>query len=88
MSDPASSDQQAAPRPASVRPVPAPRGVLPRDQVRIVSQPAMVDCATDAHGRTMTVVPLMDGDRVAGLEVRCSCGSATLIECVYQENDR
>lgn len=60
------------------------KGVLSRDSVRVVSQPALVDCSSNDQGRTLTVVPLMDGDRVAGLEVRCSCGANTLIECVYQ----
>jgi hypothetical protein len=25
----------------------------------------------------------MDGDRVAGLEVRCACGARAVVECVY-----
>ena len=66
----------------------ATRGVIRRDQVRLLAQPAMVECSAAPDGATMTVVPLMDGDRVAGLEVRCACGASTLIECVYdpQEN--
>ncbi len=69
----------AAPRPSA----PAPRGVLPREAVRVVAQPALIDCGGGEQGKTLTVVPLMDGDRVAGLEVRCSCGATTMIECVY-----
>ncbi len=64
----------------------APRGVIRRDAVRVVSQPAMVDCG-DGHASAITVIPLMDGDRVAGLEVRCGCGASTLIECVYQPEE-
>ncbi len=71
----------STPRPMSM---PASKGVLHRDSVRVMSQPALVDCSSNDQGRTLTVVPLMDGDRVAGIEVRCSCGSSTLIECVYQ----
>lgn len=75
------------PHPAAARqPLPQlqQRGVLARDSVRVVAQPALVDCSGTEGARTLTVVPLMDGDRIAGLEVRCSCGASTLIECVYE----
>lgn len=62
------------------------RGVLRRDTVRVVQQPAVVDCSSK-HGSSLTVVPLMDGDVVAGFEVRCACGASTLIECVYQPKE-
>ena len=63
-----------------------PKGVLRRDSVRIVKQPAVVDCAgATKDSGALSVVPLMDGDRVAGLEIRCNCGSSTLVECVYAE---
>ena len=73
---------QSATREPRAEPSVQTRGVLRRDNVRVVSQPAMVDCSSQ-HSSNITVVPLMDGDRVAGLEVRCSCGANTLIECVY-----
>jgi mRNA-degrading endonuclease toxin of MazEF toxin-antitoxin module len=81
---------QTAPEPlpaAAARPAPLlqQRGVLTRDTVRVVPQPALVDCSGTDGARTLTVVPLMDGDRVAGLEVRCSCGASTLVECVYDK---
>lgn len=61
------------------------RGVLRRDAVRVVAHPALVECPGGGQpDRTITVVPLMDGDRIAGLEVRCGCGATTLIECVYE----
>jgi hypothetical protein len=75
-------DPSALHQPQPERPLPN-RGVLRKDAVRIVSQPALVDCS-GAHDNAITVVPLMDGDRVAGLEVRCGCGASTLIECVYE----
>jgi hypothetical protein len=31
------------------------------------------------------VVPLLDGDRLAGFEVRCGCGASAVVECVYAE---
>jgi hypothetical protein len=60
--------------------------VIRRDDVHFVAQPAMVDCGATGAA-TLTVVPLMDGDRVAGLEVRCACGASTLIECVYDQKE-
>lgn len=60
-------------------------GVIRRDAVRLVAQPALVDCNRDGeHGaRSIAVVPLLDGDRIAGFEVRCGCGAAAVVECVY-----
>ncbi|MGC6487977.1 MAG: hypothetical protein ACON4Z_10055 [Planctomycetota bacterium] len=62
--------------------------VISRDSVRVVAQPAMLGCGDDAGagGAPMAVVPLMDGDRVAGFEVRCGCGAAAVVECVYQDS--
>lgn len=65
---------------------PAHPGVIRRDAVRLVRQPALIDCGTDARGHAaapITVVPLLDGDRIAGFEVRCGCGAAAVVECVY-----
>ena len=63
-------------------------GVLRRDRVRIARQATQLDCGTDAHGKptgTLAVVPLLDGDRIAGFEIRCGCGAAAVVECVYGE---
>jgi len=67
------------------RPDPANKGVLRRDSFRLIEQPAVIDCADADHDKgAIAVVPLMDGSRVAGLEIRCNCGASTLVECVYQ----
>jgi hypothetical protein len=66
------------------RPVPNRKGVLRRDVVQIGSQPALVGCA-DAGNGPISVVPLMDGDRIAGLEVHCACGARAVVECVYPD---
>ncbi len=60
-------------------------GVIRRDAVRLMGQPALVDCGNAAagHGSAITVVPLLDGDRIAGFEIRCGCGSTAVVECVY-----
>lgn len=61
--------------------------VIARDQVRIAAQAAMLDCGTGEDGRPtppLAVVPVLDGDRIAGFEVRCGCGAAALVECVYE----
>ena len=64
------------------------RGVIPSRAVRRIAEPVLVHStpgtATGESG-TMTVVPVMDGDRLAALEVRCRCGDAVLVECVYEE---
>jgi hypothetical protein len=62
------------------------RGILRRDSVRVLGQPALVECSgIDAQhsGKAITVVPLLDGARIAGFEVRCGCGSSAIVECVY-----
>lgn len=61
--------------------------VIRRETVRVVEQPAMLGCGEDAVGATtpMAVVPLMDGDRVAGFEVRCGCGASAVVECLYED---
>lgn len=76
--------------PAPVPPTTAPRppGILRRDAIRLASQAAMVECGAATAGRpahTLAVVPLLDGDRLAGFEVRCGCGSTAVVECVYAE---
>jgi len=63
--------------------------VIRRDSVRVVAQPAMLDCGTVTDGQQatpMAIVPLLDGDRVAGFEVRCGCGASAIVECVYEDN--
>jgi len=62
-----------------------PKGVIRRDTVRMVAQPAMVGSADEGQG-PLCVVPLLDGDRVAGLEVRCGCGARAVVECIYPES--
>lgn len=62
--------------------------VIRRESVRVVAQPAMLDCGTATEGQQatpMAVVPLLDGDRVAGFEVRCGCGASAIVECVYED---
>ena len=69
--------------PAAIR-----RTLIPADAVRRTAQHVLVNtegtvaCAADA---TVSVVPLMTGNTVSGIEVRCSCGSTVIIECVYDE---
>ena len=61
-------------------------GVIRRDAVRLVAQPAMIECGTPANGHAaqpIAVVPLLDGERIAGFEIRCGCGAAAVVECVY-----
>ena len=62
--------------------------VIRRDRVRVITQPAMLGCGHEADGGAtapLAVVPLLDGDRVTGFEVRCGCGSSAIVECVYED---
>lgn len=62
--------------------------VIRRESVRVVAQPAMLDCGAAEDGRQaapMAIVPMLDGDRVAGFEVRCGCGASAIVECVYED---
>lgn len=62
--------------------------IIRRDNVRLVAQPAMLDCGTATAGKSATplaVVPLLEGDRVAGFEIRCGCGASAVVECVYED---
>ncbi|MCA8977628.1 MAG: hypothetical protein KDC98_23085 [Planctomycetes bacterium] len=51
----------------------------------MANQPALVECGHDAEhpSSSITVIPLLDGPRVAGFQVRCGCGSSAVVECVY-----
>lgn len=66
-------------------------GIIRRDAVRLVRQPAMVDCGTASNGHAgapIAVVPLLDGDKIAGFEIRCGCGASAVVECIYGEETR
>lgn len=59
---------------------------IPADQVVRIAQPALVATGADEGVETITVIPLVDGDAVAGLEVRCRCGAHVVVDCVYDDN--
>ena len=60
-------------------------GVIRRDAVRLLKQPALVDCGTGdgQQAQPIAVVPLLDGDRSVGFTVRCGCGASAVVECVF-----
>lgn len=65
------------------------QGVIRRDAVRLVGRPALVDCGSGTPGQgPLAVVPLLDGDRIAGFEIRCGCGATAVVECVYPTETR
>lgn len=66
---------------------PTQKGVIRRTAVRMASQPTQVECGTSNGAGThpIAVVPLLDGDHIAGFEIRCGCGASALVECIYQE---
>ncbi len=62
-------------------------GVIRRESVRMQKQAAFIDCGSTPDGHatgTIAVVPLLDGDRIAGFEIRCGCGASAVVECVYK----
>lgn len=66
-------------------------GVISGRDVRRVPQAVLVDVDGDVregHTHAITLVPLVDGNRVAGLEVRCGCGAHAIVECVYVEEPK
>ena len=64
------------------------KSIIPANAVDRVASSVLVDCgdALKGHADTMTLIPLMDGDRVEGFEVRCQCGAAVLVDCLYEED--
>ena len=69
-------------------------GVIPARSVRRTKQPVLLDCShsgdspAGSEQRPISVIPILHADIVAGLEVRCGCGAAVLIECLYDEEDQ
>jgi hypothetical protein len=62
------------------------RTIIRASQVRHDAHPVLVESGEGrALSPALSVVPMMDGNTVAGIEVRCGCGSIVLIECVYPE---
>ena len=61
-------------------------GVISGKSVRRLEQAVLVDVDGDiqsSHGNALTLTPLIDEDRVAGMEIRCGCGAHAIVECVY-----
>lgn len=59
-------------------------GVIPAHAVKRVAQPVMVECGAGNAQDALSVVPLLEGNRIAGFEVRCRCGESVIVECVYE----
>jgi len=60
------------------------RGVIPAEAVRRVERPVVVDAgAAEVSGHAMAVRPIVEGDTIVALDVRCGCGQRVLIECEY-----
>ena len=64
------------------------RGVIRSTAVRHVAAPVLLEPGRPGHDHrdAMSVKPLLDGETVAGFEVRCGCGAAIVVECVYDED--
>ena len=67
------------------------RGIIPARTVRRLDQKALVGCGSgseEAGNPNLTIVPLVDGDLVTGLEMRCACGASAIVECVYGAEEK
>ena len=61
---------------------------IPAKRVVQVAKPALVASGTHESNDSITVIPLVDADRVAGLEIRCRCGSRAVVDCVYDGKEQ
>ena len=64
--------------------------VIPARTVRRIDQSVLVDCGSgsaETANKSLTIVPLVDGDLVAGLEIRCTCGASAIVECLYDAEE-
>jgi len=52
--------------------------------------PIMLDPMSAAEGseNCMAIAPVMQEEEIVGLDIRCSCGSRVLVECVYEGADK
>lgn len=62
--------------------------VIKASSVHRVDEPVLLDCDSamaDGRPTSIAVVPIVEGDRVVGLDIRCKCGGNVIVECVYEE---
>ncbi len=60
---------------------------IPAGEVTLGAQPAILTCeggpAPGAADSSIVVIPVMDGDVIRKLRIRCGCGRTTEIDCSY-----
>ncbi len=52
------------------------------DQIRISDEPILTG-GDPSQGGPITVTPVLEGDTVTRIEVRCSCGQHMTVVCLY-----
>gem|GEM_PF-3648766 len=70
-----------------VQPPPDPPSPSPRlraASVRLAGAPLVVG-GKDPAGHRIAVEPILEGDRIARLEIRCGCGQELTVLCLYGE---
>ncbi len=68
-------------------PLPRPTAVPPRIEAeRVHLSPAPVVLGGGGEDAPISVVPILDGEIVRFLEIRCPCGRSLRVECVYGES--
>ena len=56
---------------------------IPAQRVVKVDQSVVVASSADTDAHPITVIPLVQGDHLEGLEIRCRCGAQAVVDCVY-----
>ncbi|MFO0966562.1 MAG: hypothetical protein U0793_13395 [Gemmataceae bacterium] len=58
-------------------------GIVPGEQVRVVRERRVVGPAHDHASGEPEVILIRDGDTIKAIEVICSCGKKTRLNCVF-----
>ncbi len=56
-------------------------------RIRVESAPVLTG-GDPSVAHAMTVTPILDGDVITHLELRCGCGQHMTVVCVYDEADQ
>lgn len=60
---------------------------IPANRVVKVDRSVVVASSPDTEAHPITVIPLVQGDDLEGLEIRCRCGAQAVVDCVYDPPD-
>ncbi len=61
---------------------------IPAERVVHVQQPALVAGGSQDGSESVTVIPIVEGQHIVGLEIRCRCGSHAVVDCIYDAKEQ